>query len=253
MDWPPCPRGRTAPWLTALCTTLTLLGCSAAASARVPDPASNFPEQIPPVCNATPGSVACTQAGIAELDLARAWEGQAAYQLPPDFLSLSGAHQMFVLTNLDREADGERTIPGTTAALDHTALLGAAAGTDPVLHDPSVSWTANWAGGFPGVVWAYLTWMYDDGYGGPNVDCPAPGDRGCWGHRDDILARFARGGTLEMGAAEVNGDSYAMIIAQSLPDTPVRYTYRFVSPTPPDEPATVRRAWRTWPRVVGHR
>jgi hypothetical protein len=220
-----------APWFTALCISLlTFAGFTDTASAHAADPAANFPEQIPPVCTATPNSVSCMQAGIAQLDAARAWEGQTAYQLPQNFLSLSAAHQMFVLTNLDRAASGLRIVPGTTAALNHSAMVGAAGWTDPVIHDPTLSWTANWAGGFPAVVWAYLTWMYDDGYGGPNVDCTAPGAQGCWGHRDDILERFPPGGTLEMGAAQANGASYAMIIAQSLPNTPVRYTYRYVSP-----------------------
>jgi hypothetical protein len=225
-------RRPTVPWLTAFCITLlTLASFPGAASALAPHPATNFPEQIPSICATAPQSVPCIQAGIAELDSARTEEGQGPYQLPRGFLALSGAHQIVVLTDLDRQANGLRVVPGTTAALDRTALAGAQAWTDPIVRNPALSWAANWAGDFPAAVWAYLTWMYDDGYGGPNVDCTTPTDSGCWGHRDDILARFPPGGTLEMGAAEWGEDSYAMVIAQTLPNTPpVHYSYR--SPMP---------------------
>lgn len=230
MDRSGFPRRRTAPWLTALCTLLALAGFSGTASAVTPDPAGNYPEQIPAVCTSAPQSQQCTQAGIAELDAARAWQGQPSYRLPRNFLGLSGAHQLVVLTNLDRQADGLRIAPGTTAALDRAALAGAEAWTDPIVRNPNLSWAANWAGDFPAAVWAYLTWMYDDGYGGPNVDCSSPGDQGCWGHRHDILARFSPGGTLEMGAADLNDNSYATVIAQSLPSAPVHYVFRFTAP-----------------------
>ena len=223
-------RRRMAPRLAALCTVLcALAGVPATASASTAGPRANFPEQIAPVCTNAPRSIQCTQAGIIELDAARAQEGQVPYRLPSDFLKLSGAHQIVVLTNLDREADGLRVARGTTAALDRVALTGALANTDPVLTDSSLPWSANWAGAFPSAVWAYLTWMYDDGFGGPNIDCQTPGANGCWGHRDDILARFPRGGTLEMGAADVSDRSYAMVIAQSLAATPVRFDFRFAA------------------------
>jgi hypothetical protein len=227
-------RRRTAPWLTALCSALlTLAGFTGTASAATPDPTSNYPEQIPLICTTAPHSVQCTQAGIVELDAARAWEDQPAYRLPGDFVSLSGAHQIVVLTNLDREANGLRVAPGTTAALNRAAMAGAEAWTDPVVTNPGLSWAANWAGDFPAPVWAYLTWMYDDGYPGPNIDCAAPGAQGCWGHRHDILSHFSPGGTLEMGAADLNDNSYALIIAQSLPNAPVHYPYRFSAPPTP--------------------
>jgi hypothetical protein len=224
-------RLRTPPWFSALCAALlAFMCCPGMASALTPDPASNFPEQIAPVCAMAPQAVQCTQAGIAELDEARAGDGQDPYRLPPGFLHLPGAHQIVVLTNLDRQANGLRAVPGTTAALDRAALEGARAGTDPVVKNPQLSWAANWAGDFPSAVWAYLTWMYDDGYGGPNVDCTALAGPGCWGHRHDILAQFPPGGTLEMGAADLDGTSYAMIIAERAPQAQIRYAYR--SPAP---------------------
>jgi hypothetical protein len=223
-------RRRGALWVTALCTiVLTLAGVPSNAEALSGDPSSDFPEQIANVCGAAPQSVECTQAGIAELDDARAWEGEGPYRLPRDFLALSGAHQLVVLTDLDREEHGLRTVPGTTVALDRAALVGARTDADPVLRNPDLSWASNWAGDFPAAVWAYLTWMYDDGFGGPNIDCTAPGTSGCWDHRHDILAHFPPGGTLEMGAADLADNSYTMVIAQSLPAAPVHYAFH--SPT----------------------
>src|SRR5579875_1601225 len=150
-------RRQVARWLAGGCAALLALFVLPATAFALPaDPPSNYPERIAPVCNAAPQSVRCTQAGITELDAARAWEGESPYRLPSGFLGLSGAHQLVVLTNLDREADGLRTAPGTTAALNQEALLGARSGTDPVVTNPRLSWASNWAGGFPSAVWAYL-------------------------------------------------------------------------------------------------
>jgi hypothetical protein len=213
--------------LTVLCTLLLALAVlPRPASALSADPASNYPEQIAGVCASAPESAACTRAGIAALDAARAWDHEGPYRLPRDFLQLSGAHQIVVLTDLDRAQHGLRTVPGTTVALDRAALAGARASADPILRDPALSWASNWAGDFPAAVWAYLTWMYDDGFGGPNIDCTTPGASGCWGHRHDILARFPPGGTLAMGAADLNGNSYTMVIAQSPAVASVRYDFR---------------------------
>ena len=38
---------------------------------------------------------------------------------------------------------------------------------------------------------ADYAWMYNDGYGGTNLDCTTPSDPGCWGHRDNILGPWA--------------------------------------------------------------
>ena len=41
--------------------------------------------------------------------------------------------------------------------------------------------------------------MYDDGPGGTNVDCPASGGGGCWGHRDIILGSYAAPSLMGVG------------------------------------------------------
>ena len=42
-------------------------------------------------------------------------------------------------------------------------------------------------------------WMYDDGPGGTNVDCPASGGGGCWAHRDIILGSYASPALMGVG------------------------------------------------------
>ena len=69
--------------------------------------------------------------------------------------------------------------------------------------------------------------MYDDGYGGTNLDCTSPADNGCWGHRDNILGAWTTTGstTAQMGDADTGAGQYAQIFmnrddpADSLVDT----------------------------------
>jgi hypothetical protein len=64
--------------------------------------------------------------------------------------------------------------------------------------------------------------MYDDGKGSGNLDCPAKGGPGCWGHRHGILDNFGTVGTLVMGGAvnptadTTNGDKGGISIAATL-------------------------------------
>ena len=114
------------------------------------------------------------------------------------------------------------------------ARQGALAHADPnplallqSLHgQTSFGFASNWAGGQANALLAYYGWMYDDGPGGPNLDCPSASAAGCWGHRHDIFA-FAQGGALTMGAAAVgHEDSYALTIVEtSRPPWPYGYTW----------------------------
>jgi hypothetical protein len=216
--------------------TLTVAGSLAqAAAAQGPvgaNPRSNFPlRSLPSPCWSSPTGAACLQASVAFLDSARASLGQPRYALPRDFVSLPAPEQAFVLTNLDRVHYGLAPIPGLTASLDRAAAAGARANTDP---QPAAGWgsyTANWAGGYPNIVLAYEGWMYDDGPGSPNVDCTARNRSGCWGHRHDILWRFASVGALAMGAAARTGSpgasSFAMLLQQQRPGMRPSYTYHW--------------------------
>jgi hypothetical protein len=51
--------------------------------------------------------------------------------------------------------------------------------------------TANWDGGDSSALKADFGWIYDDGPGSGNLDCTSSDTSGCWGHRHDIVWRFA--------------------------------------------------------------
>jgi hypothetical protein len=168
-------------------------------------------------------SADCEQEELQAIDSARAREGVRPMYLPLDFNSLSGAEQLLVVIDLERVDRGLPPFAGTVASLDTVAQDGAhvrgqAAGA---LADPA--FPARFSVG-PGSVLAYechptraehvscagsgnpgasiaagsnisaldadFSWMYTDGYGGPNFDCKTPNTAGCWGHRDNILGRY---------------------------------------------------------------
>lgn len=189
------------------------------------DPTSNHPPgTLPTACESAPTGTACVNAGIYYLDQARAALDQPAYKLPADFPSLTPAEQTFILTDLDRVLYGLPPVPGLTAALNtDAATSGVAANGDPAPSDVNElnGWTGNWAGGYDNVVLAYQGWMYDDGPGSPNLACTSQNPVDCWGHRHDILWKFASGDVLAMGAASGEGPtgstSYAMVLVGGYP------------------------------------
>ncbi|MFZ0667078.1 MAG: hypothetical protein WAM97_15100, partial [Acidimicrobiales bacterium] len=165
-----------------------------------PMPPSNPSENIYPdpdiynYCTATTIDTAsgCENAALEAINHAHAAEGLAPMELPSDWASLSPAEQLFVATNLERTVRGLAPFSGMATALDQVAGSAAAANNDaqPPTGFPYSLWTSNWAGGIGSPLEAMYLWMYDDGPGSPNVECPPGGGSGCWGHRDDILAPF---------------------------------------------------------------
>jgi hypothetical protein len=168
-------------------------------------------------------STACEEDELAAINNARAKEGVGPMYLPPDYNSLSGVDQLLVVIDLERVDRGLPPFAGTVASLDKVAQGGAqvsgqAAGAfeDPAFParfsvDPGSVFAyecqatraerVSCAGsGNPGAsiaagsnisaLDADYSWMYDDGYGGPNFDCKTPQTAGCWGHRENILGRF---------------------------------------------------------------
>jgi hypothetical protein len=177
------------------------------------NPSANIPlAGVPPAaCNQAPAGATCEQAVMRGLDAARAKLGLGPYLLPRGFLKMLPARQWLVLSNLDRRSYGLRPILGLAKGLDAVAHRGAAANADPnpdaYLHSvnaPALGFASNWAGGQQNALIAYYGWMYDDGYGGPNLDCRTPSDQGCWGHREDILS-FRGVRNVVMGAASARG------------------------------------------------
>jgi hypothetical protein len=191
-----------------------------------PDPSSNFAPKFPYSCYSAPTGNKCLKAGQHYLDSARAHLHQAAYKLPHNFLKLAPNLQAFILTNLDRGVYHLPAMAGLTNQLDKNALAGVHADNDPQSGLPGFTsnpnfrdFTSNWAGGYPNILFAYGSWMYDDGLGSHNGDCRKTHTQGCWGHRHDILWKFNyESGRTAMGAAAGKDRSgqrgYAMLLGR---------------------------------------
>jgi hypothetical protein len=209
-------------------------GPSGAGAAATADPSADVPiGRLPAACNAAGTGATCEHAAVRALDHARGALGLAPYRLPAGFEAMPASHQWLILANDDRAAYSLPRIEGTATALNHVAREGAAARQDPdplpllaALHSQRiVAFTSNWAGGQPNALVAYYGWMYDDGYGSGNIDCRAPTDQGCWGHRHNLLA-FSHATALTLGAAALAAHtSYALTIVESS-TPPWPYAYR---------------------------
>jgi hypothetical protein len=168
-------------------------------------------------------SPACLAQVLAAVDHARTAEGIAPMNLPAGYAQLSVPQQVFVAVNLERADRGLPTFTGLTDDLDHNAQIGADDANDPP--DPGSAYTVDdseWAGGSVNGLDAVYGWMYDDGIGSGNLDCPAQGGTGCWDHRHGILDNFGSVGQLVMGAAvnptgdRTSGDKGGPSIAATL-------------------------------------
>jgi hypothetical protein len=102
------------------------------------------------------------------------------------YRKLSHIKQLFVTVNLERVARGLAPVAMLTKSLDAIAQKGARNDDDPPLNQlprrlpGGGRWIAaggNWAGGWRNPLGSNYAWMYDDGPG--------------WGHRDNILGRYA--------------------------------------------------------------
>jgi hypothetical protein len=238
-----------------------VLAVGAVQAAAAPNPVHNLPlssRQLA-LCyeHGSRYSTSCKKALIFYLDRARQRTGLPPYRLPADFLELSPAKEILILTNLDRTAYSLDPIVGLSRDLDRQAMHGARASGDPVF-EPSpqfpagsvYQWGSNWAGGQAPLLLAYYLWMYDDGYGSANLACQSPDDPGCWGHRQNVLLEPMESAQnqlqLSLGAAVAASQSYTMLIVaadegaspsyyytwqQAQADGAGRHTYRVKRPT----------------------
>lgn len=135
----------------------------------------------------------------ARADIARAHrrEGLGPLSLPSGFAKLSSAEQLLAIGDGERIGRGLAPALGLTSQLDATAHAAAISERDPLGPD-GYSWSSNWVGGVRSPLFADFLWMYDDGPGSGNSDCVRPGEPGCWGHRENILARLQE--PIAMGA-----------------------------------------------------
>ena len=179
-----------------------------------------------------PNSAQCLTAEIDATDNARADEGLPPLRLPSNFSSLTPEEQLFVLTDVERVSRGEQPVAGLSTLVDGYAQQGAAAGSDPRFNFAAIPssdwWGSNVVSGALNALDANYTWMYQDGYGGDNVDCTSPGASGCWGHRDNELTSNY-GGTLVMGAGDVAQSTglqcltELLVVVQNAADVPPLY------------------------------
>jgi hypothetical protein len=165
----------------------------------------------------------CENEELQAIDGARAKERVGPMYLPSGFNSLSGEEQLLVVIDLERVGRGLAPFVGIAASLDSlaqqgTQVSGQLPGTfeDPIFPvgfslDPGTAFaypcrgtgTGGYAcegsgnpgasiaaGGQISVLDADYGWMYEDGYGGSNLDCQTPKASGCWGHRDNILGAY---------------------------------------------------------------
>lgn len=156
---------------------------------------------------------------------ARRSEGVRAWRLPSDFAHLDRVDQLFVLTDLERVSRGLWPLWGVAGTLDRLALAGARRRTDPV-DSGRAAWGSNWFSGTDPAQ-AVFGWMYDDGPGAwdENVDCPAAGASGCWGHRTNILGDYGPYG-LFGGASVADGGTTELLVTGVVPArSGVRYTW----------------------------
>jgi len=134
-------------------------------------------------------SSGCVGSALAAIANARRQEGLAGLALPSNWAQLSPERQLFVVTNLERTARGLPPLTAMASALDQAAEQGAAQSTDPPPPSgfPYSKWGSNWAGAVGNPLEAMYFWMYDDGPGSANIECTPSNQRGCWGHRDNVL------------------------------------------------------------------
>lgn len=191
-----------------------------------------------PACSTAKDAISCDRDVLSATSRAR----RILERLPPMSFSLtayrklSHLEQLFVTVNLERVARGLGPAAVLTKSLDAIAQAGARNDDDPPLSQlpgrlPGggrwVSAGGNWAGGWRNPLGSNYAWMYDDGPG--------------WGHRDNILVRYASrarcGGAapgLAMGAGYIGsgkkyGDSETELLVDTCGHAPTDVIFRWAT------------------------
>jgi len=163
-------------------------------------------------------------------------EGLPPVALPSNWSMLTPGEQLFVATNLERVVRGETPIANFVNSYDAAVQAGVQSDSDPSLANLPGPGGSNWAEGNPTPLGAEYSWLDLDGPGGGNIDCTAPTDAGCFGHRDNILANASGpvGNPTEMDAAagtDNNGNN--------------SYTEIFVNNPNPTAASAIVLSWAT--------
>jgi hypothetical protein len=204
---------------SAVAITLTSAAITPVTTGPLANPSSNLLDTFNASCwPAGYRSLSCGEAEVTDIDSALAGEGVQPLIWSPALYNLSISEQAFVVTNEERVLRGLAPIVGMDTAADQNALLGAQAEEDPQTGSVpgEIAAVGNWAEDY-GPLASDFDWMYNDGPGSFNVDCPPgsnPSSSGCWVHRDQILTNTASGAfaapggyTWAAGAACISGSS----------------------------------------------
>ncbi len=183
------------------------------------NPAADVSPQVVPACRTSPvddKSAACIDSILHNINYARSLESLGPLVLPSDYASDTVPVQQLILADEERGDRGLSQFSGLVASLNGAALTAAGADQDP---SPPSGFSFTTAGSNFALDYTPLgadfAWMYDDGYGGTNLDCTSPGATTCWGHRDTILGNWADTGSTigVMGDADTAAGQYTQIFA----------------------------------------
>jgi hypothetical protein len=222
---------------------ITTAPMGAGASGILPpaNPATNMSPQVMPRCSITPvddTSAGCINSVLHNINYARSLEGLGPMILPSNYASDSVGVQQLIITDEERSDRGLSEYAGLDATLNTAALTGAQTNNDPAepagFHGPGGSIFAQ----DYTPLGADFAWMYDDGYGGTNLDCTSPSDSDCWGHRDNILGSVTTSGTQTamMGDGNTSSGQYAEIFTTQ--DDPADSLVDAITPSSLPTPST---------------
>jgi hypothetical protein len=177
--------------VAALAAALALGPALVLAPASAGDPPNTPPRGLQRCAPTGTITGTCLKAALKDYKRARAREGLGPMTLPRNFARLSVPGQLMVLANLDRVDRGRAPVAGLSRNLQAAAQAGARQGRDPRFPAWTREGGSNWAS-TASSLWSEFLWMYDDGPGSGNLDCPRASAPGCYGHRHNILARYHR-------------------------------------------------------------
>jgi hypothetical protein len=181
---------------SAVSITLTAATPVPVSGSPLANPTSNLTADFGSSCwPAGYQSLTCEEAEVADIDSALASEGLQPLSWSAALYSLSTSEQEFVVTNQERVLRGLAPIAGMDTAADQNALAGAQARNDPQTGSVpgEIAAVGNWAEDY-GPLGSDFDWMYNDGPGSFNIDCPSGSTSTyCWVHRDQILTNTVSG------------------------------------------------------------
>ncbi len=197
----------------------TALPAAAAGILPPSNPTVSVPPQVMPDCSLSPvddTSSGCTDSLLHDINYGRSLEGLGPLVLPGDYASQPVPVQQLIITDEERGDRGLGEFGGLDPLLNAAAQNAAQASTDPA---PPSGYLYYQAGSIfaqdDTPLGADYAWMYDDGYGGTNLDCTTQSDPGCWGHRDNILGPWSTtvSQTAMMGDGNTASGQYAELFA----------------------------------------